>query len=1117
MDSAPAKRRKLAHSEPSSENVLQSATTVGLSKHRIFVLEAEELLEEAAVDYAAAFPGADTLLGEIKTLIEAIEPHEPLPLVEAAHKLEKKHRLKVPFPEPRPPKDCNYKVAFAKPTQFNVVGSYVFKTMVETQKDHAIDMIFVIPAEVLQEKDFLDLRYFYKRAYVLAVVSAALKKKLGADADFSFEYLNGNPLCPILALQPKDKETHQLVDYRIRIIPCSPDAFFPRAKLHLGASLVRRVEEKESGVASKPTPFYNSTLIAEGSFLTYLKIIRQIEKKCAAFKDACVLGRIWLQQRGFSGAVSDGGFGHFEWALLLALLLKGGGDGRGNAVLSTSLKSTQLFKAVVQFLSVTNFAEKPYVLSKSDFEAPPGCGPVIYDADRQLNIVFKMSPWSAALLHQQAKWTRSLLNDGTVDQFSPTFILKTDTPVYSFDLVAKLSHFGSFDHAAEVDSRGKAWQFGSKVYRILKRALQDKELGERARLIHVRTPESPPWQLEEKPKKQKSTDVEIGVLFDPANMARSVDRGPSAGPSTEEKEECEKFRRFWGGKAELRRFEGDTIRETVIWNSTSPFELCEEIMRYILNLHLRIGVLEEDITFNGDELQDLLQLSPADSLVFNTTRKAFADFEKDIRELEDLPLHVRRLAPICPELRHASVKLPTLGPSKSGPRPMETVVSFEASGKWPENLAAIQRTKIAFLLMIGSLLEKAKEGQVKTWVGLEDAKCDTENLAFLDVLYESGASFRLRIHSDLEEILLERQVKDKTQEQHVRTKATTLLAAVRRIHTHLPLHSQTISTFVTRFPALSPTIRLLKQWFNSHKLSTHFPDDFIEIVALNVFLSPYPWDAPSSPNTGFLRALLFLARWDWRTEPLVLDTGGDMPPVDRAAIDTRMEAWRNIDPSMNHTVLFVATSHDATGLAYTSYDGHAKPSKVVATRMTALAKSVSRVVKEEGIALDARRLFVPSLKDYDILLHLNSKVAKSTLKTYPADNSEDVAMDSPERYSRFKNLDERTGKAFLPLAQHPAEAFLDHLSAAYSGALVFFRGTPDDMTVGGIWNPQVQKKKFRINLPTSYKPDAAAAAHDSDDEDEEQGVDVNLNKEGILAEIARIGGDLIEKIDAKGL
>ncbi|KAK1757279.1 nucleolar protein 6 [Echria macrotheca] len=1125
MESAPAKRRKLDHSQTKTDNALQTAAVTGVSRSRAFVLETEELLDEVSLDYATAFKGADELLHKIKSSIESIEPHEPTQITEAAARIEKKHRVKVPFPDPRPSKSSNYKVSVAKPTQFNVVGSYVSKTMVKTQKCHTIDMVFLIPAEILQEKDYLDLRYFYKRAYVLALASAVLQNDFGTTADLSYEHLHGNPLCPVIVLQPQalggsekpssdensgDAQTQKPLDYRIRIIPCAPDEFFPKSKLHLGASLVRKGKDGDNSSASLPTPFYNSTLVAEGCFFPYLRVLRQAEKRCKAFKNACILGRIWLQQRGFGGSVAQGGFGHFEWALLLALLLQGG-ENKGNASLSPSLSSTQLFKAMVQFLSVTNFAEKPCVLGSSTAgEDISDAGPVIYDSVRQLNIAFKMSPWSAAMLYQQARWTRNILNDSSVDQFNPCFILKADLPLQSFDMIARLNRSGKFDETAESDCRGKVWQFSSKVYRILKRALSDKELGERARLIHVRLPECAPWPLAEKPKSPKVSGVEVGILFDPTNAGRTVDRGPVAGPSAQEKEDCEKFRRFWGSKAELRRFEGDGIRETVLWSSASPFDLCEEIMRYILNLHLQIGALDDDLTFYGHALSRLLPLNPTDSAVFNAARKAFTSFERDIRDLEDLPLQVRQVAPICPELRHASVKLPQLSPSNIGSQPMEAVISFEASGKWPESLAAIQRTKIAFLLMIGNLLEEKKRGRVKTWVGLEDGQSDIENLAFLDIVYESGASFRLRIHSDLEEALLERQTKDKTVEQHIRTRTAASLATFRRLYTHLPLHTQTISTFVTRFPALSGAIRLLKQWFNMHKLSYHFTDEFIELVALHVFISPYPWDAPSSANTGFFRALRFLAHWDWRSEPLVLDTGGDMPPADRTAIATRLEAWRKIDPSMSHTVVFVATAQDTTGVAYTSVDGHAKPTKVVATRMTALAKSASRVVREQGLALDTRTLFVPSLKEYDVLIYLNGRVAKDTRRTYPTDDPIGLA-ENPVKHGKFKNLDERTGQEPLPLAQYPSQALLKHLDEAYDGVLVFFRGAADDTTIGAIWNPQAQSRKFKINMPASYKP---VGTTDSDESDEEE-VDVVLNREGILAEIARVGGDLIEKIDMK--
>ncbi|KAL2167229.1 hypothetical protein VTG60DRAFT_1580 [Thermothelomyces hinnuleus] len=1119
MDSTPAKRRKLDHSQDDAEVLLQSAASTGISRSRAFILEAEELLDSVRLDYETALDGADNLLHRIKGTIEGIKPHEALPIVQAASKLEKTTKIKVPFPDPQPQENSNYKVAFAKPAQFNVVGSYVSKTMIKTQKDHGVDMVIVIPKEILQEKDYLDLRYFYKRAYYLAVVASLLQKEFGSEARLSYEYLNGNPLCPVLAIQPNVSKEAELetsgkkgvLDFRIRILPCAPDGFFPTAKLHLGATLVRKNRDGESDI-SEPTSFYNSTLVAESCFLPYLKVLRQAEKKCAAFKNACILGRIWLQQRGFGGDISQGGFGHFEWAVLLALLLQ---TGEAKA-LSPSLSATQLFKALVQFLSVTNFAEKPCVFGpgKPDLESYCESTPILYDSARQLNIAFKMGPWSAALLHQHAKWTRSLLANSSVDQFNPTFILKADIPLHSFDLIARLKiDEASADTGA--DSRGPAWQVSNKAYQILKRALVDKEMGQRARLIHVQVPACHrSWPLTEGLGSQVTSPVEIRILFDPINMARTVDRGPSAGPSAEEKEACENFRKFWGDKSELRRFERDSIRETLIWTSTTPFGICEEIIRYILGRHLRIGHLHEEISVYGDGLPALLSLKPADTALFNVAKKAFGAFERDIRDLDELPLRVRQVAPICPELRQASVKTPTFGSSKSGPRPLECVISFEASGKWPDSLVAIQRTKIAFLLMIGSLLESSKPGELKTHVGLENAKYETENLAFLDVIYESGPSFRLRIHSDLEESLLERQVKDKTSEQYLRQRATTLLATFRRLYTNLPLHNQYISTCATRFPALSPTIRLVKHWFNVHKLSCHFTEEFIELAVLHVFLSPYPWDAPSSINTGFMRTLLFLSHWDWRSEPLVVDTSGEMTASERASISTRLEAWRKIDPNMNHTVLFVATSQEPSGVAWTTADGQAKPSKVVATRMTSLAKSASRLIREQGVELDHRRLFVPSLKEYDVLIHLNSKAFKSTLKTYAnIDPEEEEEVARP----KFKNLDERTGQEPLPLAQHPADLFLEHLSATYGGLLVFFRGSVEDNTIGAIWNPQMQRRSFRINLPTSYKPVAAGKkrAKSDEHEDDEEADLVDVNKEAILSEIARIGADLVEKIEVK--
>ncbi len=116
-----------------------------------------------------------------------------------------------------------------------------------------------------------------------------------------------------------------------------------------------------------------------------------------------------------------------------------------------------------------------------------------------------------------------------------------------------------------------------------------------------------------------------------------------------------------------------------------------------------------------------------------------------------------------------------------------------------ENIASIQRAKIATDPTDRSFSSRGK-GEIKTYLGLEDASRETENLAFLDIIYESGFSFRLRVHSDQEEALLDRQTKDQTKDRYVRTEAAALLSSARWRSTILPLHSQTISTYCTPFP-----------------------------------------------------------------------------------------------------------------------------------------------------------------------------------------------------------------------------------------------------------------------------------------------------------------------------
>ena len=84
-----------------------------------------------------------------------------------------------------------------------------------------MNMILISPKRIFQEKDFLDFRYFHKRAYYLACIAlgiqdanralprqmyAAPETKLSSseicDFRINFAYQNDNPLQPIITVDP---------------------------------------------------------------------------------------------------------------------------------------------------------------------------------------------------------------------------------------------------------------------------------------------------------------------------------------------------------------------------------------------------------------------------------------------------------------------------------------------------------------------------------------------------------------------------------------------------------------------------------------------------------------------------------------------------------------------------------------------------------------------------------------------------------------------------------------------------------------------------------------------------------------------------------------------------
>ncbi|KAF2814050.1 Nrap protein [Mytilinidion resinicola] len=1085
--------------------------TAEIYKSNLFKLQVDELLKQVKPKYGKK--EVTNAMHTLKSIIEQIPSREPQLVHDAEKSLLKSSKVSTPFPHPRPPKDAKYKLEYEKPAVINVTGSYVLEIATKHGDELCVDLVVTMPSSLFQEKDFLNYRYFYKRAYYLACIAVGIKESKDHKFEIRFESLNGNSLQPILVVRPSKDASGDFSasKFCINVLLSPGEKIFSPEKLLPEKNCVRPKGSKDE-LSSKlvPTPFYNATLQADCSITAYLKVLHAASKQCDAYKDACILGRVWLRQRGFHGHARKGGFGNFEWAAIIAILLQSS-SGTGAPILSAGYSSYQLFKATIQFLATRDLTKIPFAFQAANVSLPKTEGvPYFFDGERGLNLLFKMTAWSYRLLQKEAKNTLKSLADSTFDQFDSTFILKVESPLYRYDSILELPLTGFEQDTNEEDIRQTLPRTCKKLYTTLTRGL-----GNRITSLSISLPEETGWQVSSsRPFEDRQGRILIGLETDPVNSTRLVDHGPSA----ENKKEAASFRQFWGEKSELRRFKDGSILESLVWSQKeSSGTIVEQIIRHILQRHISARVAES-AKFSGDSFNHLITAGglsgQSGTTPFLTLMSAFSTLEKDIRSLENLPLQIRHIISADPQLRYSSID-PPFNVSKQMKTPASIVVQFEGSGRWPDDLLAIQRTKVAFLLKLAELLS-GENAQYVTRVGLENTSQPSQNQSFLDIITPSGAAFRLRIHHDREAFLLHHQLKDKSLDGPSREAAAHALATYKRDFLRIPAHTQAMQALCTRFTALSPSIRLTKKWFASHLLSSHFAPEFIELLVARSFLQPAPWTTPSCATNGFLRTLFWLSRWDWTHSPLVVDlanteSGADsMKADDLAAITTRFEAWRRIDRDLNRVVLFAASNLDPDGTTWTD---RARPAKVVARRMTVLAQAAVSVLKDTELGIVAGKtgvadfqpetLFAGPLSDYSFVLRIARPFTRfGRLK---ADAKADNAM--------FKNLQlqmQSEGRDVEAVGYAPASLFVEELKEVYGNTIIWFYDEEGGDVVAGLWNPLAAGKRgWKVRLGTSTVPVAGKAKASK----RYGGVDAVVNTGGILNEIARLGGDLIEKIE----
>lgn len=630
----------------------------------------------------------------------------------------------------------------------------------------------------------------------------------------------------------------------------------------------------------------------------------------------------------------------------------------------------------------------------------------------------------------------------------------------------------------------ETFELCEKIYKALSIGL-----GDRSSQVFLMAPASKMWSITASSHTTNTNrSLLIGLLHNPEQADRAVDHGPPA----EDRKAAAAFRKFWGEKAELRRFKDGSILESLIWTkNVSMGSIIGQIVTYVIHRHISQEIAD-NIEFIGKDIDDMLPFPASDGsqhlTQFGPLMIAYQALEKQVRRVEGLPLQVRDMVPSSPQLRYSSVTPPLLAADHVSLPPADCHVQFEGSARWPGDLVAIQKTKIAFLLRVGELLGESTERPV-TNLGLENESQIIMNTAFLDVVYPGGAAFRLRIHHDREKALLESEVKNKSQDGRSREEAAHALSVYKRDFFQGPLHTQALRTLCTRFPLLSPSIRLFKIWCNSHLLSPHVSEELMELFTINTFVHPYPWQAPGSIMAALLRTLKFISKWDWRSQPLIIDFGGDMTSKDIDTVNLRFEAWRRIDPGMNGVVMFAATNHDLDGVTWTEQG----PSKVVATRLTNLARAACSMVKEKALDLDVKDLFVSSIRDYDFVIHLNPKFT-------------DLGRSQDGKKPTFKNLRVQTPIDLASVGYKPVDLYLQELRSLYSNNVVFFHNSIGAPIIAGLWSLQASPRSWKVNMTYSTMP--AISQEDG------IGAQISINRTAVLNEIARLGGDMVTSIES---
>ncbi|EGG06976.1 uncharacterized protein MELLADRAFT_86177 [Melampsora larici-populina 98AG31] len=1028
-----------------------------------FPLQVSSLLESTSLPHNKSLELVD-LLGTLRSHLLSIPTIEKTSLEDSRKRLQ---TLGIGLPFEDPKETVQWSFTFKAPQDIKVVGSWIMQTGVKLAKGkgrfNCIDLMVEMPGDILQEKDYLSNRYFHKRAHYLAYLAVSLSSSsFAGHFDMSYVNLHNDASKPILLLKPNGAMPSANFRPSIRLIPSYPSTVFSPARLSPTRANLKPPQ--------KPTPRYNQSVLLDSTSIhfAHLSYFSELGTNHSAF-----CKNMSIDETSLPDPPLIFGYERFGWLIsfLVAHVLVGedeNGKKRAQPMSSVGSDATVLFRQVIEWIakwkSNSLVRMRPIDGSSAfvDEGEFAGTGDVLIDPTGQINLLANIP-------------------SGALQLLSPR-----DTKRICQDLEGKHTNEALF-----------------AISEIINKACGDRLSGFGFLINDLQHTRS----IEGGSNASTTADnvtLKLGVILNPAQAFNVITHGHSPDTSPIE---AAAFREFWGDKCDLRRFQDGTIEECVSWEVSDPLErlkIVQQIIRWVLSKKLGfadqkeqvisdfIGTFDNLIVEHPHYVEKIYEKDPK-CLGFTNVIKAFNEFVKDLKELNKddfLPLSITSVQPTSEHLRYSSVFIP--GPRKmKGYRyqadaskyipGMTCQVKFESSGKWPEDLEAIQKIKAALLAKISEGMIRNKHVIKSEIVFDPDALPISDNVA-LEVLHSTGYAFVLSICYEREEMLQAKAVADsKSAGEGESPMALEALATFRKKFIKLRKHHDAIAALQTRFPSFSYTVRIIKRWIASHLLSSQISTEMVELLASAVYLilekDQLP---PATGSTGFLRFLKLIKEWKWREKPLLIPLQSSI----EEDLDGTDWLWTNTKPHLN-TV------------------NQIRPHRIVADRIQTLASaSLSAIesnLNQPTSNFDVQTIFKSPAEDYDFHLVLN--VAAMT------------RIQQSLQLQVYENVDP-LGLA-IEIGDDPISEFVKELQRLHGDTIMFFYDTLGGTSIAGIFNPLLLVPKTMkthnhdyLTKPVSDQPAKTSASSKAL---------VVMDTDATLASIKMIGTGIIHHILQKGV